>query len=169
MKNRTIILLIKTLIMSTLITNTTPLVAKKTIDFESLYSFESLGKVALSPDNKYLVFSTSKSMVNENKSISRVWLMDVNGNNLQQISDDNQSMKNFKWIENGKKLAYLSSTENKTQVFTYDIETSNKIQITDYPLGINNFEWSTNGQGLVFVSDIYPENATILSFKILQY
>jgi dipeptidyl aminopeptidase/acylaminoacyl peptidase len=130
--------------------------AKSPVTFDSLYSFESVTDVQLSPDGKWITFVTQKSSVEENKSLSRIWLMEVSGKNMKKISPEEKSAWQPCWVEQGKGIAFLSVAASNVQVFSYDIASGNIKQVTDYASGIKDFLWSPTNEGLAFVSPVYP-------------
>lgn len=140
---------------------TNQVMAKSSVTFESLYSFESVTDVQLSPDGKWITFVTQKSSVEENKSLSRLWLMEVSGKNMKKISPEEKSAWQPCWLEQGKGIAFLSMANSNVQVFSYDIASGNIKQVTDYASGVRDFLWSPTNEGLAFVSPVYPGNNSL--------
>jgi dipeptidyl aminopeptidase/acylaminoacyl peptidase len=134
--------------------------AKKDITFESLYSFETAGGLQLSPDGKRLLFTSRKADPETGGSRSTIRLMDTDGKNKQILTMKGKSAWSLRWIDGGKRIAFLSSVNKNVQVFTYQLETKEVKQITDYPTGVSDYVWSPTNDGLAFVSSVYPENAS---------
>ena len=135
---------------------TIQVMAKSSVTFDSLYSFESVTAVQLSPDGKWITFVTQKSSVEENKSLSRIWLMEVSGKNMKKISPGEKSAWQPCWVDQGKFIAFLTMANSNVQVFSYDIASGNIRQVTDYASGVEDFLWSPTNEGLAFVSPVYP-------------
>jgi len=138
-----------------------PAQAKSPVTFESLYGFESVGDVHLSPGGSRLTFVTRKSDVETNSSLSTVWLMDVSGKMMKKISPDGKSAWHPRWVDQGKRIAFLTVTDHGAQVFTYEIGTGKIEQVTHYASGVNDYVWSPTGEGLAFVTGVYPENNSL--------
>ena len=139
----------------------TQVMAKSSVTFDSLYSFESVTAVQLSPDGKWITFVTQKSSVEENKSLSRIWLMEVSGKNMKKISPGEKSAWQPCWVDQGKFIAFLTMANSNVQVFSYDIASGNIKQVTDYASGVKDFLWSPTNEGLAFVSPVYPEDNSL--------
>lgn len=135
-----------------------PVYAKITLTFDSLYSFKNVGNLQLSPNGNLLIYNTRQTDVKTGKSNSQIWVMDVSGKNKKEILKKNTSKWNLRWIENGKKIAFVTNTDKNTQVFTITLVSGEINQITNYKYGISNFVWSPSGKGLAFTSKVYPEN-----------
>ena len=100
-----------------------PAAAKSPVTFESLYSFESVGDVQLSPGGSRLTFVSRRSVVETNSSLSTVWLMDVSGKMMKKISPGGKSAWHPRWVDQGKRIAFLTVTDQGAQVFTCEIDT----------------------------------------------
>lgn len=140
---------------------TTRVMAKSPVTFDSLYSFESVEDVRLSPGGKWITFVTRKSNVKENKTLSGIWLMEVSGKYKKRISPEGKSARQPCWVEQGEGIAFLSMAKNNVQVFSYDIASGDIKQVTDYASGVEDFLWSPSNEGLAFVSPVYPEDNTL--------
>ena len=55
------------------------MVKKKNITVEDLWKFERLGSVSLSPDGAQAVTTLSRSSMDDNKSMSALWLLSTLG------------------------------------------------------------------------------------------
>lgn len=138
--------------------NANKMSAQTPVTFDSLYSFKTVRGLQLSPNGKLLIYTTRKTDSNTSKSTSQIWIMDIYGKNKKQILKEKKSVWNLRWIEKGKKLAFVSGAKQSTQVYTFTISTGDIKQITNYKYGISNFVWSPAGKGLAFTSRVYPEN-----------
>lgn len=134
---------------------------KLPVTFESLYSFPAVSGVSLSPDGSKLVVSARENNVEKNSGVSVLWLMNADGSSLKKITPDGQSGWNHQWVDNGKRVAFLSVGLSGVQVFTYTIADGSIKTVTNYPAGVKNYVWSPTDDGLVFVSKVYPENNSL--------
>ncbi len=129
---------------------------KAPITFDALYSFETVSGVQLSPDGKWILFTTRKSIPEENKSISTIRMMDTGGNNGRAVFPKGKPAWSPRWIEGGKKIAYLAPAPGGSQVFTYRLPDGKTEQVTSCPTGVRQFTWSPTGEGVAFSAAVYP-------------
>src|SRR5204862_4424579 len=80
--------------------------SKRAFTIEDLYRAKGISDLTLSPDDKTLAFTVTTSDLSHAKRSSKVWLMDVDGQNARTITrGDGDSSPHFS--PDGKQLAFL--------------------------------------------------------------
>lgn len=138
----------------------------------SIEALEALGRVSnpqVSPDNSKVLYSISYESVEQNRSNTDLYLMNVDGTDHKRITRTAKSESNAKWIANGEKIAFLYPDSNgKSQIWTMNADGSNRIQVSNIEQGVNGFLLSPDEQKVVMVAnikfartaqDIYPDLA----------
>ncbi len=133
---------------------------------EVLYSFGRIGSVALSPDQSQMVYQVSYVSIDENRLNPELFIMDVDGENKKRLTYTNASEGSPQWIEDGKRIAYLSNESGSSQIWTMMPDGSGMRQVSDIEGGINGFVYSPDGTKVLFIkkvkwqdsaADLYPD------------
>lgn len=133
---------------------------------EILQNLGRVGGVAVSPDQKQILFGVSYSSIAENKSNRELFTMNIDGSNKQQITHTPKSEQNAVWIEGGKKIAFLSVESGSSQIWTMNADGSGRKQASNRETGIDGFVVAPDGTKLLFFSnvkygrrtaDLYPD------------
>ena len=148
-------------------------IGKSTIDIkegvltpEVLYSFGRIGNLAVSPDQSQILYQVTYVSIPQNKTNSELLLMKTDGSDKKQLTITNTREYNPQWIENGKKIAFLSDESGSSQIWTINPDGGGMTQITDEQGGIEGFAFSPDGKRLLFVkkvksftrsSEMYPD------------
>ena len=121
---------------------------------EALWAMGRIGGLDVSPDGSKVVYTVSYYSVKENKSHSVIYVMNADGSDNKMITKSANSETDCSWIENGKKIAFLSSENGKSQIWTMNPDGSVR-QIIDCgykePEG---FIFSPDGSKVMFVHSI---------------
>ena len=79
--------------------------AEQAVTFESLYSFEAVNKVLLSPDCKTLAVTTQKGNVEENSYTLYLYLLNIETGKRTQILEGSGKSWKMQWLPKQNKLA----------------------------------------------------------------
>ncbi|MCK9447563.1 MAG: S9 family peptidase [Bacteroidales bacterium] len=133
---------------------------------EALWTMGRIGEVAVSPDGKQLLFTITYYGIEENKGNSELYLMNIDGTDLKQLTHTNVSEFNPRWRPDGKAIAFISSESGSPQMWEMNTRGSGRVMITDVEGGISGFDYSPDQKKLLYltdvklketVADIYPD------------
>lgn len=113
----------------------------------------NMGKVSdpqVSPDGKEILYGVSFTEIARNKNNRELFIMDVDGGNIRQITSTAKSENNARWINQGKEIMFLQSGE----LYKMDREGKNRVKIGEYGNGISEFKLSPDETKILFVSNI---------------
>jgi len=140
--------------------------------FANLYVVQSPedSTAAWSPDGNQIAFDSGRDNEMMNYVNHDIYIMDVNGSNVQQLTDDGADEEGPRWSPNGKLIAYdrkqyisdQSFIENATwDIYIMNADGSQQVQLTNDPANELEPAWSPNSERIAFVSDRNGENADI--------
>lgn len=132
-------------------------------------ALEALGRVSgavVSPDGKKVLYGVSYENVEKNKSNNDLYVMNIDGTDVQRVTRSASSEGNAAWINGGKQIAFLYPDGDVNQVWVMNADGSDRKVVTDVEKGVQGFLFSPDEKHIVLVStlkysrdakDIYPD------------
>jgi len=126
---------------------------------EDMHKLLRIGDARLSPDNKWVVFTGTRSDVAKNKMVTNLFLVSAAGGAPQQITfGDKGSNSQPRWSPDSMSLYFVSSrVDNKPQIFRLSMAGGEARQVTSLPMGVDAYYLSPDGKTLAVVASVYPE------------
>ncbi len=133
---------------------------------EVLWSFGRISGAEISPDKTKVLFGVSYYSIPENKGNRELFVMNIDGSDLMQLTNTPESEANAVWKPDGSKIGFLSSRSGSLQMWEMNPDGSNPIQISAIEGGITGFKYSPDMKKVVFtkevkvgkdIHDIYPD------------
>ncbi len=133
---------------------------------ETLLEMARVGSATLSPNAKKVIYTLTQPNIKENKSQTSIYEIGLDGKGRRLISKDGESAYAPTFIEEGKRIAFMSVVEGSMQVFSMNADGSDVRQLTAIEGGISDYKFSPDGKKLLYVkevkagekvADIYPD------------
>ena len=123
---------------------------------EVLEAFGRIGDAQTSPDGKTAIFTLAYEDIKENKSNAEIYSIPVEGGDPVRLTKTAASEGNIRWIDNGKKIAFLRYDEESkaSQIFVMNADGGAEKMVSDVENGIECFEISPDGKKIVYASPI---------------
>jgi len=135
------------------------------LDLETFMEMESVGAPQISPDAKSIIFTrTWIDQVND-RSNSNLWIVDIEGKKVRELTPGNWRDSSPVWSPDGKKIAFLSDRDGSSQVHVMWVDTREVAQLTHVENTPTGLAWSPDGKNLAF-SMFIPDEKPILSVKL---
>ena len=128
---------------------------------EILWAFGRMGGVEVSPDGSKISYRVSYYSIEENKSNSELFVMNIDGSDKKQITKTAVRESAAKWMSDSKHLAFLSSESGSAQVWTMKYDGSNRRQFTDIEGGILDFNFSPDEKKLLYIAEVKYGERTV--------
>ncbi|MCP4974755.1 MAG: S9 family peptidase, partial [Maribacter sp.] len=113
-----------------------------------------------SPDSKQVVFSSKRVSDPESSTNSDVWIVNVDGSNLQNLTEENKAYDGFgKFSPDGKYVAYRTQLipvyeSDKWRLIIHNLKTGEKKILTEeIDNHVNGFEWASDSKTIFFNID----------------
>lgn len=137
----------------------------KLLDIETFMEMESLGNPDISPDGKQIIFTRTWVDKMNDRYNSNLWIIDVEGRRLRELTPGNWRDSSPVWSPDGKKVAFLSDRDGTTQIHVLWLDTREVAQLTHVETTPAELSWSPDGKKLAFTMFIQDEKP-ILSVKL---
>src|SRR6266404_2044870 len=140
-----------------------PLAAqKRAITFEDYIALKAVSDPQLSPDGKWVAYTVSTPSLEDNRNVSRVWVVEVATGKSRQLTGGPGSDRQPRWSPDGKTLAFISTRDSGAQVWVLPIGGGDARKVSSLADGASDPLWSPDGAGLLVVGDIkWPANQEI--------
>lgn len=125
---------------------------------EMLLTMARIGGFSLSPNGKQVVYSVSLPSIQDNKAKTQLFLVNSDGSGRKALTDGTRTAISPRWIEGGKRIAFLTVIEGEMQLVSILPDGSDQRQVTRIPGGITGYLYSQDGKQLVYTADIKLPN-----------
>jgi len=130
---------------------------KRAFTIADLYKVKMVAEPQISPDCKKIAFVVTENFLEKGKSNQDIFLMDIDGNNLKNLTNNPASDNHPRWSPDGKSILFVSTRENGPQAWVIDIAKNELKRLTNFSAGVGDAEWTLDGKHIIFASDVFPE------------
>ena len=127
---------------------------KQPLTFEKFITLEIAGDPRPSPDGALVAYSVSVPSLQENRNISRIWLVPAGGGTARALTRGPGSDRAPRWSPDGRWVAFISTRGGSPQVWRIAPAGGVPVQLTRVATGINDFLWAPDGKALYVTSDL---------------
>lgn len=131
-------------------------VESKLMTPEALWAMGRIATATASPDGKQIAYQVGYYSVKENKGHQVLCTIDANGKNNRQLTTAATSETAPAWIDQGRRIAYLSEGE----IWAMNADGTGRQQLTKADGNIEGFKFSPDGKKVILIKSI-PYNDII--------
>ena len=121
----------------------------------------AMGRISdpqVSPDGNMVIYGTGYISVEENNSLTNLYICGTDGSGAYRLTTEGKSISNARWSADGKSLAFIQGG----QIFTAKLKKGRdgrlslgkKVQVSDVPAGISQFTLSDDQSRIMYVSTV---------------
>jgi len=132
---------------------------------ETYMEMESVGSPNISPDGKNILFTRSWTDKINDRTRSNLWIVDVQGERIRELTHGDWSDSSPVWSPGGKKIAFLSDRDGTTQIHVMWLDTRDVAQLTHLERAPGDIRWSPGGKHLAFTL-FEPDTKSILPVQL---
>ena len=125
-----------------------------------LLSMNRAGDPQVSPDGKWVLYSLGTPSIEDNKIHKDLYVVSIDGLETIQVTDHPAQEFHARWIEGGKKIAFLSTRMGSPQIFTKEFPDGHEKGLTTRVGGIGSFRYSPDGTFIAFSADVKIRETT---------
>ena len=130
------------------------------ITHEKLWMMKRVGAPQVSPDGKWVVFSVLEPSYDQDKEVSDLWLVPVDGSAAaRRLTDTKAPEKGAAWSPDSQRLAFATKREgdDSEQIYVLDLAGGGEARrLTNVSTGAANPRWRPDGQAILFESSVFP-------------
>jgi dipeptidyl aminopeptidase/acylaminoacyl peptidase len=127
--------------------------AQSAFTFDDMMSIRRVGDPQLSPDGKKVAYTVGVVNKAENKTLTQIYTVDIDGSNPRQLTKGAASSSSPRWSPDGDHIAFVTGG----QIWVMEEDGDDPEQITKLSTDAGNPVWSPDGKWLAFSSEVYPE------------
>src|SRR6266850_5072842 len=120
---------------------------------EDLLKVRRVGDPQVSPNGKRVAFTIGDVNYDLNKVITQIYVMQIDGSGLKQLTNGAASSSAPRWSPEGKRIAFVTGR----QVWTMEDDGDNKEKVTKISTSAAAPVWSPDGKWIAFTSEVYPD------------
>ena len=139
----------------------------KLLTKEIYMEMETIRSPNISPDGKQILFTRGWVDKMNDRSRSNLWIVDVEGKRIRELTHGNWRDFSPVWSPDGKQIAFLSDRDGTTQVHVMWLDTREVAQLTHVDQAPSSLRWSPDGKSLAFTMYI-REDKPILPVKLVK-
>jgi dipeptidyl aminopeptidase/acylaminoacyl peptidase len=131
-------------------------IQKQTIQLESdqmtpeaLWAMSRIGGYQASPDGQHIVFQTGYYSVEENQSHQVLWMMNADGTEQKQLTEDADNETDAQWLDN-ETIAFLKGGE----IWKMNLNGSGRKQMSQTDGKVEGFQFSPDGSKVIVLKSI---------------
>ena len=132
---------------------------------ETYMEMESVGSPNMSPDGKNILFTRSWTDKINDRTRSNLWIVDVEGERIRELTHGDWSDSSPVWSPDSKKIAFLSDRDGTTQIHVMWLDTRDVAQLTHLERAPGDIRWSPGGKHLAFTL-FEPDTNPILPVQL---
>jgi dipeptidyl aminopeptidase/acylaminoacyl peptidase len=140
----------------------------KLLGKETFLEMESIRSPRISPDGTQILFTRGWVDKMEDRSRSNIWIVDIAGTRVRELTHGNWSDSSPVWSPDGKKISFLSDRDETTQIHVLWLDTREVAQLTHLERAPSSLVWSPDGKMLAFTCFI-PDKKPILKVELPKF
>jgi dipeptidyl aminopeptidase/acylaminoacyl peptidase len=135
---------------------------KKPITIEDLWQLQRIGAPSLSPDGAQAVASVTRFSMDDNNSVSSIWLLSMLGGEPRRLTQcgDKDGQPRFSprgdWVGFTAKREQGGLKDDEQQLYVIAPDGGEAQRAATVATGVEAFRWAPNGHAVVFVSWVWP-------------
>jgi dipeptidyl aminopeptidase/acylaminoacyl peptidase len=136
---------------------------KKAMSIDDLWEIQRIGSVSVAPDGARAVVAVTEYAMDENKSVSSLWLLATRGGAPRKLTWCGDKDGQPQWSPKGDLIAFTGNREQQgskddaSQLYVIAPDGGEARRVSVVATGVDAFRWFPDGRRIAFVSWVWPE------------
>jgi dipeptidyl aminopeptidase/acylaminoacyl peptidase len=131
--------------------------ARRVPTVDDLLSIKTIGGARISPDGRFVAYTTSEANFKQDAFITQIWIADTATGKRLQLTRGEKSSANPRWSPDGAWLAFTSDrVGDKNQIFLIRPDGGEAVQLTKHETSIAGFDFSPDGRTIIYAATEPP-------------
>lgn len=126
-----------------------------------LLAMDRISDLKVSPDGGRILFSLRETDLDANRGRPDIWMVNVDGTGLRQLTTHEASDSDARWLPDGSRIVFLSTRSGSSQVWELPLAGGEARQLSRLPLGVSNLGVFPDGERVFFTIEVYPDAASL--------
>ncbi len=134
---------------------------RRPLDPETLWRIQRLGSPAISPDGRLAVVTLTSFDLDDDKSVTNLWLVPTDGGPARQLTTHSGSDSGPAWSPDGRHIAFVSrrGDDEQGQIYVIPLAGGEARRVTELPTGASAPQWFPDAREIVFISRVWEDTA----------
>ena len=134
---------------------------------EDLWKLGLVSDPQVSPDGKNILFGVKRNDLAENRGNNDLYIVNVEGEGIIQITKTPSSEFNARWRPDGKKIGFLMAEGSAPQFYEMNPDGTGMEKISNEAGGVDGFEYAPKGDHIVYYKSVTIQKQDPILFKDL--
>lgn len=122
-----------------------------------LYRMKTPSSPVVSPDGKQVLFVLGSSDLEQGKSFSDLWLLDLSKRSVKRLTFSEAAERSPLWSEDGRWIYFVSGRKDGDQLWRMAADGGEAEQVSAFFPGISAPKLLPGGRKVVFTAKVFPE------------
>ena len=132
----------------------------QTFSFDDAIDMARVSGPRLAPDGSRVLFVRNELDWDENKRVSRIWVVGADGQNARPFTGSADD-SNPEWSPDGRWMSFtrpVGDSDKVRQLFVLPVDGGEAVQLTRHATAVGSYRWSRDGGSIFFqASDSLPD------------
>jgi dipeptidyl aminopeptidase/acylaminoacyl peptidase len=137
-----------------------PMTTKSVLTHETLWMMKRVGRPAVSPDGRWVVYSVLEPSYDPDKAVSDLWLAAADGKSPpRRITDTKAPESDVVWSPDSTRIAFVTRRDGDSadQVYVLNLSEGGEAQrVTSLSTGAFDPQWRPDGKAILFETLVWP-------------
>lgn len=115
-----------------------------------VFELEWVSQPKISPDGSKIVYRRNGFNIMTDRAEGHLWILNSDGSKHQKLTSNESSEFGAVWAPDGKRIAFISRSNEGAEIYTYWLETNQIAKLTQLKNNPSNLHWSPDGKQIFF-------------------
>jgi dipeptidyl aminopeptidase/acylaminoacyl peptidase len=149
-------------VLTVLTTSSLAAQTKRPIGIDEYITLKAAGDPQVSPDGERVAFTITTPSLQDNRGISKIWLVNLTSGQTSQLTSGAGSDRIPRWAPDGKSIVFVSTRDGSSQIWRLPLSGGEAEKLSSVATGVSDFLLAPDGVTLYFTSDVkWPDTLEI--------